>query len=402
MTVVSSRRLAVVAQAMLTIPGRITMLSLSRWTEKGGSYRSIQRFFATKLPWAEMLPKFFEAHLFDPKDEYLLAGDATTVTKAGNRTHGIDRFFSGVLGQVVKGIEFFVFSLINVRTRKSFPLMVRQTVRSEAEKKELKKRKSKSANKPKKRKRKLNGRPKGVKNKDRTKLDLSPELLRINELMKLTLKLVRVFVAVKHLALDGHFGHNQAVLMARANDLDLISKLRRDAALFEKYEGQYSGHGRRRRYGEKINYEKLAKKYLKNSESEGATITNYYQGIFLSKSFGCQLNVVVIEKINLQTRKIGQAILFSSDTQLNSEKLVEYYSLRFQIEFNFRDAKQHFGLEDFMTTTETGVENAANLSFLMVNLSAKLLKEQAENCIGINDANQGLKQRMKSDAANLP
>jgi putative transposase len=77
--------------------------------------------------------------------------------------------------------------------------------------------------------------------------------------------------------------------------------------------------------------------------------------------------------------------LFSSDLQLNSEKLVEYYSLRFQIEFNFRDAKQHFGLEDFMTTSETGVENAANLSFLMVLLSAKLLKEQAENCVGIND-----------------
>ena len=38
-----------------------------------------------------------------------------------------------------------------------------------------------------------------------------------------------------------------------------------------------------------------------------------------------------------------------------------------------------------MTTTETGVENAANLSFLMVNLSAKLLKEKAESGVGIND-----------------
>jgi hypothetical protein len=46
---------------------------------------------------------------------------------------------------------------------------------------------------------------------------------------------------------------------------------------------------------------------------------------------------------------------------------------------------QHFGLEDFMTTTETGVETAANLSFLTVNLSAKLLKDQAANCVGIND-----------------
>jgi len=46
---------------------------------------------------------------------------------------------------------------------------------------------------------------------------------------------------------------------------------------------------------------------------------------------------------------------------------------------------QHFGLEDFMNITPRGVENAANLAFLMVNLSAKLLAERAESCLGIND-----------------
>ena len=56
------------------------------------------------------------------------------------------------------------------------------------------------------------------------------------------------------------------------------------------------------------------------------------------------------------------------------DKLVEYYSLRFQIEFTFRDAKQHWGLEDFMTVTASGVTNAANLSLLMVSLSSVLLR----------------------------
>ncbi len=67
------------------------------------------------------------------------------------------------------------------------------------------------------------------------------------------------------------------------------------------------------------------------------------------------------------------------------EKLIDYYSLRFQIEFNFREAKQHFGLEDFMTTTAKGVENAANLAFLMVNVSAKLLKNSNKKCGGVLD-----------------
>jgi putative transposase len=51
---------------------------------------------------------------------------------------------------------------------------------------------------------------------------------------------------------------------------------------------------------------------------------------------------------------------------------VDYYSLRFQIEFNFRDAKQYWGLEDFMNLTPTGVTNAANLSLFMVNVSYRL------------------------------
>ena len=54
---------------------------------------------------------------------------------------------------------------------------------------------------------------------------------------------------------------------------------------------------------------------------------------------------------------------------------MDYYSLRFQIEFNFRDAKQLWGLEDFMNTTERGVTNAANLSLFMVSVSSRLLQD---------------------------
>jgi putative transposase len=70
---------------------------------------------------------------------------------------------------------------------------------------------------------------------------------------------------------------------------------------------------------------------------------------------------------------------------LRWEKLADYYSLRFQIEFNFRDAKQHFGLEDFMVTQKTGVENAANLAFMMVNLSEKLKNQSNQKCVSTND-----------------
>jgi putative transposase len=57
--------------------------------------------------------------------------------------------------------------------------------------------------------------------------------------------------------------------------------------------------------------------------------------------------------------------------------LIEYYQLRFQIEFNFRDAKQFWGLEDFMNIKQTFVPNAANLSMFMVNLSQTLLQKKS-------------------------
>lgn len=278
-----------------------------------------------------------------------------------------------------------MISLVNTAERKAYPLAVRQTVRSEAEKAAFRERKKKRAKKTKKTPPKAPGRPAGSLNKNKQELKLSAELERINELLGGLLKLLRVFMKVRYLALDGHFGHQQAVLTAIKNDLHLISKMRKDAALFEKYAGDYGGKGSRRKYGERLRYDLLPVKYLKKSERVGKLITNYYQGVFLHKEFGQAINVVIIRKLNVETQKAGHVILFSDDLELNWENLIDYYSLRFQIEFNFREAKQHFGLEDFMTTTEKGVENAANIAFLMVNLSAKLIKNSEEKCVGVLD-----------------
>ena len=85
--------------------------------------------------------------------------------------------------------------------------------------------------------------------------------------------------------------------------------------------------------------------------------------------------MVIIVKTNIKNLSTSHVILFSSDLNLTYDKLIEYYSLRFQIEFNFRDAKQFWGLEDFMNVSQAGVVNAANLSFFMVNMSYYLLKK---------------------------
>jgi putative transposase len=180
-------------------------------------------------------------------------------------------------------------------------------------------------------------------------------------------------LTLTHLLLDGKFGHNNAVQMARGCGLHLVSKLRHDAALYFPYEGPYSGHGPYRKYGDKINYAAIPDRYLKQTTTQGDSQTDIYQATMLHKEIAARLNVVIIRKCNLKTGKWAQVILFSSDLGLTHEQIIDYYSLRFQIEFNFRQAKQYWGLEDFMNVAETAVTNAANLSLFMVNLAQVLM-----------------------------
>ena len=95
------------AFALLVMTGRVTMLGLSRWAGPGGSYRTVQRFFATVIPWATLFWVFFRQHLYRPGELYLLAGDEVVVTKAGQHTYGLDRFFASLYGKPVPGLAFF-------------------------------------------------------------------------------------------------------------------------------------------------------------------------------------------------------------------------------------------------------------------------------------------------------
>lgn len=367
----SLRQMALIITAMLRSSGRVTMLGLSRWTDKGGSYRTIQRFFHTGLPWSTLFWLFFKSHIHAPEHEYILAGDESVVTKAGKKTHGLDRFFSSIFGKPVRGLALFALALIDVEAGAATPLLVEQVIKSEAEKSQAKakpKKKKKSAKGRKKR-----GRPKGSKNKDKSVVDWTPELRRIDKMIRQVLQTVGGLISLRYIAMDGHFGNNNAVQMVLQTGLHLISKLRYDAALYFQYDGPQKPRGANKRYGEKINYLAIPAKYLLSSVIEKGVRTDTYQAVMLHKSFAAPLNVVIIVKTNLATHKRAHVVLFSTDLDLPAEKLIRFYRLRFQIEFNFRDAKQFWGLEDFMVVEETAVTNAIQLSLFMVGVSQHLL-----------------------------
>jgi putative transposase len=359
------RQLHRVVEAMLAMTGRVTMRGMARWADKGGSYRTIQRFFTSSLSWGTLQWVLIRHHLCEQDDVLLMGGDEVVVTKAGKQTYGLDRFFSSLYGKRVPGLCFLSLSLISVKRRTSYPVIMEQIEPQHTDNPPAAPQKQSSGKR---------GRPKGRKNRNRRDVVLTPYLRFVQVTINGLLKLLVEHVKVRYFVYDGAFGHHDALQMVRQLGLHLISKLRYDSALYCPYHGPYVGRGQRKKYGKKLDYRHLPATALQASSVEEGIETQIYQMHVWHKKFADLLNVVVIVKTNIKTQDVAHVVLFSSDLDLPYAQLIDYYRLRFQLEFNFRDAKQYWGLEDFMTGKQTPVYNSANLAMFMVNLSHALMR----------------------------
>ena len=163
------RQLTVVAQAMLAMTGRVTMLGLSRWADKGGSYRTIQRFFNTTVSWSSLQWLLIRTHLWEPAEVMVAAGDDVIVTKSGKCTHGLDRFFCSIYSKVVPGLGFLSLSLISVKRRASYPVVLEQLEQAHMSVSQTERQpQPQGTGKP--------GRRKGSKNRNHRDVELSPYL----------------------------------------------------------------------------------------------------------------------------------------------------------------------------------------------------------------------------------
>ena len=359
------RQLGRVIEAMLSMSGRVTMRGLSRWSGQGGSYRTIQRFFNTSVNWCHLNWLLIRHHVLDADDVVLMSGDHVVVTKAGKMTYGLERFFSSLYGKTVPGLCFLSVSLLSVKRRTSYPVMTEPVEKpSDAVGQEP----------PTTKARGRRGRPQGSKNRNRRAVELSPSLRFIQEHIKRLLAQISDAFKVVYFLFDGEFGHNDAMQMVRQVGLHLISKLRYNSALYFPYDGPYWGRGPRRKYGKKVDYHHIPSTYLQSISMDKEIKTQIYQMSLWHKKFAEMLTIVVIVKTNLQTHKTAHVVLFSSDLTLRYDLLIDYYRLRFQLEFNFRDAKQYWGLEDFMNVNARPVYNGANLAMFMVNVSHALIR----------------------------
>jgi putative transposase len=287
------------------------------------------------------------------------------VTKSGKTTYGLERFFSSLYGKAVPGLCFLSLSLLSVKRRTSYPVVTEQMEKACEAATQAPPTKKASGQR---------GRPKGSKNRNRREVALSPSLRFIQEHIKRLLQQIGDAFKVVYCIFDGELGHNDARQMVRQVGRHLVSKLRYNSALYFLYAGPYAGRGPRRKYGKKLDYRNMPSAYLQATSIDEGIETNIYQMSLWHKTFADMLNIVVIVQRNLQTHKTAHVVLCSSDLTLGYAQLIDYYRLRFQLEFNFRDAKQYWGLEDFMSVNEKPVYNSANLALFMVNVSQALMR----------------------------
>ena len=123
------------------------------------------------------------------------------------------------------------------------------------------------------------------------------------------------------MVLDGHFGNAGGYALARGQGLEIISKLRSDAALYEHYEGEQKEQGRPRQYGSQIDYKQLpANCVVSSGEEDGYLVErSHLRGVW-QKKFGVRLNVLVLVATRLKDGRRSNVVLFSSDLELGWEK----------------------------------------------------------------------------------
>ena len=196
-------------------------------------------------------------------------------------------------------------------------------------------------------------------------------------------------LAVQHLAVDAWFAKRPFIdNVLKDTHLDVITRLRDDMVLRYRYTGPVSGgRGRRRTYAGRVD--------VKNPDPEHFTIcceeTNWrlYEGVVHCKAFKRWLKVVLLHELDENGKVIRIKIYASTDLQLPGYDLFIYYKSRFQIEFLYRDAKGHTGLEHCQSRNEDRIDFHHNLSLTAVSVAKAMhwynLDEQHRGSFSIED-----------------
>ena len=310
--------------AQMCFSGRATMRNLSRYG--AGSAKRLRRW-ATKgfdfYRLNEHLLNDTQALSFDQDDpqrpQQAILIDSTFTNKSGKHTEGLGFFHNGCSAsnnKMERGLEFTLFAGLNLDEQRAYAIAVTQT------------------------------------KNDKSALKVAIDELTTNSEYYLEIS--------KYVVADGYYAKNSFISEVTQHGFEVVTLLRRDAALRHLYTGPYSGRGRPKRYADRVNYKELNDWERDEELIDDLTI---YSKIVNYKAWNRDLRVLVIAN-----RSAAHRILCRTDLTLSTAEILKLYQQRFKIEFLFRDGKQHTGLGHAQTLDSEGQEYFANASFTTLNM----------------------------------
>jgi hypothetical protein len=171
--------------------------------------------------------------------------------------------------------------------------------------------------------------------------------------------------SVQHVVSDGFYSKVKWVDGVITLGLEVISKLRCDADLQYVYTGEQKARGRKRKYDGKVDLTDISRMTLASQIEPQLYLYTIEVWVVSMKRKVCL--AYLRDCRNLE--RVGLALLFSTDINLDALEILSFYKSRFQIEFIFRDAKQFTGLSDCQARDLTKLDFHFNSSLMALNLA---------------------------------
>lgn len=326
---------SILIQGLIGVAGKRTFRNLARYM--GISEHTFARQMAKTFDFIGLNVELIKT-VKNNIVEMIAVHDLSFIFKSGKQTHGLDYFWNGSNSKVEKGLEIDVIAAVKVTGKKEgYAISSEQTPANPIPKSERKKKKA----------------------TDFSKIDFC-----LNHVKKTISKILEL--GIKYMVVDAFFAKEKYVSGVVSLGLHVISKLRKDARLRRLYNGPQKARGRRK----KFDTGKVCDKDFEASPviSIPNTKIELKSCIAYSVSLRRTIKVVWVLK-QIDDTEYAEAFLFSTDLTLDTLKIYEFYVSRFQIEFIFRDAKQHTGLDDCQSRNAQRMHYHFNASLTALNVA---------------------------------
>jgi len=307
---------------LLSIKGRVNFLQLGRF----GNFTE-QRYrqqYEKPFPWLDFNK---ELTLSCGGNRFVIAFDPSYINKSGKKTPGLGWYWSGCAGQAKWGLEIGGLAAIDLDNHTAFHLEAVQTL---------------------------------IQDKQAT--GLIDWYVSVIKERKETLSSIS-----KYLVADAWFSKKPFADQIMALDMHLISRLRDDADLKYLYQGPSTGkRGRPCKYAGKIDSANIDTCYFELiRQNQESTV---HSAIVWSKSLKRDIRLVHVT-YSSDKGKLTRKLYFCTDTQMDALEILDCYQSRFQIEFLYRDGKQHTGLTDSQARSENKLNFQFNAALTAINIA---------------------------------